>query len=90
MVDAPGGQADQADPFLELSLPVQLQQRDVVVQRLAVVVVVDVGRGHSQCLGPGAAVLPRQVVVPDSHVDRVPGPHDAARKALRRAEQYLN
>ena len=28
----------------------ELQQRDVVVQRLAVVVVVDVGRGHPQGL----------------------------------------
>ena len=28
----------------------ELQQRDVVIQRLAVVVVVDVGRGHPQGL----------------------------------------
>ena len=32
-------------------LAVQPEQRDVVVQRLGVVVVVDVGGGHSQRLG---------------------------------------
>ena len=55
----------------------QLQQGDVVVQRLAVVVVVDVGGGHPQGLGAGGAVLLGQVVVTDTDVDGVAGPDNA-------------
>ena len=50
LVGSPGWETDEAHPLLEVGLAVELQQRDVVVQRLAVVVVVDVGRGHPQGL----------------------------------------
>ena len=55
----------------------ELQQRDVVIQRLAVVVVVDVGRGHSKGLSAGAAELLGQVVVTNSHVNGVTRTNDA-------------
>ena len=55
----------------------QLEQGDVVVQGLAVVVVVDVGGGHSQGLGAGAAVLLGEVVVAHADVDGVAGADDA-------------
>jgi len=78
VIDAPGRQAHQAHAVLELGLPVQLEQRDVVVQRLRVVIVVDVRGGHAQRLGARASVFPGQVVVAHAHVDGVPGPDDAA------------
>lgn len=78
VVDAARGQAHQAHAVLELGLTVQLEQRDIVVQRLRVVVVVDVRGGHAQRLRARAAVLTGQVVVANAHVDRVAGPHDAA------------
>ena len=59
-------------------LSVQFEQRDVVVERLRVVVVVDVGGGDTQRLCALGAVLGGQVVVADPHVDGVTGPHDAA------------
>lgn len=62
----------------------QLQQGDVVVQRLRVVVVVYVRGGHAQRLRARAPVLPGQVVVAHPHVDRVAGPHYAA---IRKREQ---
>ena len=58
----------------------ELQDGDVVVQRLRVVVVVDVRRGHPQGLGSGAAELLGEVVVTDSHVDGVTGADNAGRK----------
>lgn len=78
VVDASGRQAHQAHAVLELGLPVQLQQRDVVVQRLRVMVVVYVRGGHAQRLRARAPVLPGQVVVAHAHVDGVARPHDAA------------
>lgn len=77
VADAPGGQAHQAHAVLELGLPVQLQQRNVVVQRLRVVVVVDVRGGHAQRLRPRATVLPCQIVVAHAHVYRVARSHYA-------------
>lgn len=67
--------------FLKLSLAVQLQQRDIIVQRLAVVVVMDVGGGHTQGLRARGAVLARQVVVTHAHVYRVARANDAGRKS---------
>ena len=58
----------------------ELQDGDVVVQRLRVVVVVDVRRGHPQGLGSGAAELLGEVVITDSHVDGVAGADNAGRK----------
>ena len=55
----------------------ELEQGDVVVQRLAVVVVVDVGGGHPEGLGPGGPVLLGQVVVTNSHVNGVTRTNDA-------------
>lgn len=66
-----GGQADDADARLQFRLPLELEEGNVVVQRLAVVIVVDVGGGHSEGLGSGASVAAREVVVSDSDVDGV-------------------
>ena len=55
----------------------QLEQGNVVVEGLAVVVVVDVGGGHPECLRPRGPVLLREVMVPDTHVDRVTRPNNA-------------
>ena len=63
--------------YLELRLAMELEEGDVVVQRLAVVVVVDVGGGHPQCLRPRGPVLLREVMVPNTHVDRVSRPNNA-------------
>ena len=56
----------------------QGQNGDVVVQRLRVVVVVDVGRGHPEGLRSRAAELLREVVITDADVDGVAGADDAA------------
>ena len=53
---ASGRQADDADAGFQLSLALKFQQGDVIVQCLAVVVVMDVGGGHAQCLCSGTAV----------------------------------
>ena len=74
---ASGRKADEADALLEVGLAVELQDGDVVVQRLRVVVVVDVGRGHPQGLGSGAAELLGEVVIADPDVDGVTGANDA-------------
>ena len=74
---SPRGQTDHTHSLLEVRLSVEFEQRDVVVQRLAVVVVVDVGGGHPQCLGSGGTVLLGQVVVSHTNVDGVSGSHDA-------------
>ena len=55
----------------------QLEQGDVVVQRLAVVIVVDVGGGHPEGLGPRGAVLLSQVVVTNTDIDGVTRPDNA-------------
>ena len=53
LAGAPSGQTGQADSLLQVGLPVELEQGYVVVQGLGVVVVVDVGGRHSECLAPG-------------------------------------
>lgn len=80
MADAPGRQAHQTDAVAQLRLAVQLQQRNVIVQRLAVVIVMDVRGGHAQRLRARATELARQIVVADAHVDRIAGPDDAANR----------
>ena len=67
----------QADAFLQLGVPVQLEQGDVVVEGLAVVVVVDVGGGHPQGLGPRGTVLLSQIVVTNTDIDGVTSTDDA-------------
>ena len=56
---------------------VQLEQRDVVVESLRVVVVMNVGGGHADGLGAGRAKLLREVVVADADVYCVTGSNDA-------------
>ena len=72
-----GWQTDETYSLFQLRLPVQLEDGDVVVQRLWVVVVVDVGRGHSKGLSAGAAELLGQVVVTNSHVNGVTRTNEA-------------
>ena len=55
----------------------ELEEGDVVVESLTVVVVVDVGGGHPQGLGPRGAVPLGQVVVSNPDVDGVPSSDDA-------------
>ena len=77
LTGASGGDTHKAHAFLEVCLAVELEQGDVVVQGLAVVVVMDVGGGHPECLGPGTAVLLSEVMVTHSHIDGVSCSHDA-------------
>ena len=56
---------------------VQLEQRNVVVEGLGVVVVVDVGGGHTDGLRARGAKFLREVVVADANVYRVTSSDDA-------------
>lgn len=49
----------------------QLQQSNVVIQCLAVVIVMDVCGGDTQCLRSRAAVFAGQIVVADTDVNRI-------------------
>jgi len=73
---ASGRQADDADAGFQLSLALKFQQGDVIVQCLAVVVVMDVGGGHAQCLCSGTAVSAGQIVISNADVDGVTRAHD--------------
>ena len=77
LTGASGWDTHQAHSLLEVSLAVELEEGDVVVQGLAVVVVVDVGGGHSQCLGSGTAILLSEVMVANSDIDGVSGSDNA-------------
>lgn len=68
--------------FLELSFPMEFQQRDVIVQGLAIVVVVYVGGGHSQGLGSRGPVFAGQIMVSYSDVDGIPGAYDAEKENI--------
>ena len=59
LAGAASGETHQTDSVSQVGLPVQLQQSDVVVQRLAVVVVVYVSGGHAQSLRARRAELLR-------------------------------
>ena len=76
---APGRQTREADSLLQVGLAVQLEESDVVVQRLAVVVVVDVGGGHPEGLSPRRAVPLSEVVVAHPHVDGITSSDNAER-----------
>lgn len=78
VTDSPCRQTNQTDAIPQLRLAVQLEQRDIIVQRLAVVIVVNVCGGHTQCLGSGTAVLAGQIVIAHAHIDRIAGTHNAA------------
>ena len=77
LVCSPGRQTHEAHSLLEVGLPVQLEQGDVVVQRLAVVIVVNVGGGHPEGLRPRGAVLLSQIVVTNTDIDGVTRPDNA-------------
>ena len=77
LVCSPGRQTHETHSLLEVGLPVQLEQGDVVVQRLAVVVVVNVGGGHPEGLRPRGAVLLSQIVVTNTDIDGVTRPDNA-------------
>lgn len=64
-------QANQTDAISQLRLAVQLEQRNVVVQRLAIVVVVYISGGHTQRLGARTAIFTCQIVVTHAHIDRI-------------------
>ena len=69
----------QTDAFLQLCVPVQFEQGDVVVKGLAVVVVVDVGGGHPEGLGSRTAKLLGQVMVANPHINCVACSHNAGK-----------
>jgi len=71
LTSPPCREAHQTHALLQVSLPVQLQQGDVVVQGLAVVVVVDVGGRHPQSLCTWGSKLLCEVVVPHPDIDSV-------------------
>lgn len=60
----------------------KLQQSDIVIERLAVMIVVNVRRRDAQGLSAGASVFTSEIVIAHPHVDRVAGPHDAGNERL--------
>ena len=72
-----GRKADKANALLQVGLTVQLQNRNVIVQRLRVVIVMDVGRGHPQSLSAWTSELLRQIVVANADVDSIAGSNNA-------------
>ncbi len=60
----------------------QFEQCDVVVQRLRIVIVMDVGGGHPQRLGAGGTEFLGQVVITNSDVNGVSGSDNAKWKGL--------
>lgn len=50
MADAPRWQTNEAHTITQFSLSIQFQQRNIIVQRLAVVIVMNVCGGHAKCL----------------------------------------
>lgn len=83
-----GGQADEAYARVELDGALELEERDVVVQRLPVVVVVDVGGGHTARLRARVRALATEVVVADAHEHRLAVAHQAG-DAVRCSENPL-
>ena len=55
----------------------KLEKCNVVIQGLAVVVVVDVGGGHPEGLGPGAPELLGEVVVAHTDIDGIARTYNA-------------
>ena len=82
LTSTPCREAYQAHALLQVSLPVQLQQGDVVVQGLAVVVVVDVGGRHSQSLCTWRAKLLCEVVIPHPYIYSVTSTHDTREREV--------
>ena len=75
-----GRQADQADSLLQVSLPVQLQQGDVVVQGLTVVVVVDVCCRHPEGLCTWRAKLLCEIMISYADIYGIPSSDNAEEK----------
>ena len=90
LASSPGWEAGQTDPLLQVSLAVQFEESDVIVQGLAVVVVVDVGGGHPQSLGPRAPVLLSQIVVTNTNIDGVTSPDDAEKREIRFVLHFMS
>ncbi len=68
----------------------QFEQGYVVVQRLRVVIVVDVGGGHAKSLRSRTAKLLREVVITNTDVDGVTRAHDAEKNKKGRLEHETN
>ena len=67
----------------------EFEQRDVVVQRLAVVIVVNVGGGHPEGLGTRGAVLLSQIVVTNTDIDGVTSPDNAEKEKFNFKYNFL-
>lgn len=55
----------------------QLQEGNVVIQRLRIMVMVYVGRRYTQGLCSRRAKLGREVVIANSYIDSITGPDNA-------------
>jgi hypothetical protein len=67
----------QAHTILKLSLAMQFEQRNIVVQRLTVMVMMDICGGHSQCLRTRAAIFSGQVMITDTYIYCISWPYNA-------------
>lgn len=98
MTDTAPWQTDQANSILQLRLAVKLQQRDIIVECLTVVIVVDVRRCDAQGLSAGASVFTSKIMIAHPHVDRIARPDNAANECFftfwylrfSRCEKILN
>jgi len=80
MTDSTCWQTNQTDAIPQLRLSVQLEQRNIIVQGLTVVIVVNICGGYTKCLCSGTAVLAGQIVVSNTHIDGITGTHNAAKE----------
>lgn len=88
MTDTTCRQANQTDAISQLRLAVQLEQRNVIVQRLAIVVMVYISGGHAQRLGAGTAIFACQIVITHTYIDRIAGANNAARVSKGKSKEY--
>lgn len=60
----------------------KFQKSDIVIERLAVMIVMDIRRRNAQGLSTWASVFTSEIVITHPHVDCVAGPHDAGNERL--------
>ena len=80
---------NQTNAIPEFSLTMKFQQRNVIVQSLAVVIMMDVCCGHSKGLSTWAAIFTGQIVVANSNVNGVSGSYDAGMKKKNKYYIFL-
>lgn len=71
MADTSCRQTHQTNSFAQLSLSVQFEQCNIIVQRLAIVIMMNVSGCDAHCLRTRAAIFPCQIIVTDSNINGI-------------------